>query len=120
MIETIINPIGAGFYLQSHFWFCTLLTQNNPSFERGGKTEKLNFVYAVWLLQVLSSWVSRDLSYSQLLIINKKLGAGAGGVATAARLAKAGYQVTVVEKNEFLGGRCSLVHHEDYVRHLHR
>lgn len=38
------------------------------------------------------------------------VGAGAGGIATAARLAKAGYQVTVVEKNDFIGGRCSLLH----------
>lgn len=41
-------------------------------------------------------------------------GAGAGGVALAARLAKAGLQVTVVEKNNFTGGRCSLIHHEGY------
>lgn len=38
------------------------------------------------------------------------IGAGAGGIATASRLAKAGYQVTVVEKNDFIGGRCSLLH----------
>ncbi|KAF7715188.1 Uncharacterized protein PECH_005575 [Penicillium ucsense] len=42
------------------------------------------------------------------------VGAGAGGIATAARLAKAGYKVTVVEKNSFLGGRCSLVHHDEF------
>lgn len=38
------------------------------------------------------------------------IGAGGGGIATAARLAKAGYQVTVVEKNDFIGGRCSLLY----------
>lgn len=38
------------------------------------------------------------------------VGAGAGGIATAARLAKAGYRVTVVEKNDFIGGRCSLLY----------
>ncbi|KAJ4386626.1 hypothetical protein N0V93_009524 [Gnomoniopsis smithogilvyi] len=38
------------------------------------------------------------------------IGAGAGGIGTAARLAKAGYQVTVVEKNNSIGGRCSLLH----------
>lgn len=38
------------------------------------------------------------------------VGAGAGGIATAARLAKAGYRVTVVEKNDFVGGRCSLLY----------
>ena len=43
-------------------------------------------------------------------------GAGAGGVAIAARLAKAGFEVTVFEKNHFTGGRCSLLHHEGYVR----
>jgi uncharacterized protein with NAD-binding domain and iron-sulfur cluster len=42
-------------------------------------------------------------------------GAGVGGVATAARLAKAGFDVTVLEKNGFTGGRCSLIHHKDYV-----
>jgi heterodisulfide reductase subunit A-like polyferredoxin len=42
-------------------------------------------------------------------------GAGVGGVATAARLAKAGFKVTVIEKNNFTGGRCSLLHHEGYV-----
>lgn len=44
------------------------------------------------------------------------VGAGVGGVATAARLAAAGCQVTVVEKNEFSGGRCSLIHRKGYVR----
>jgi len=43
------------------------------------------------------------------------IGAGVGGVATAARLAKAGYKVTVVEKNDFSGARCSLIHHEGWV-----
>ncbi|KAH6877781.1 phytoene dehydrogenase [Alternaria rosae] len=42
------------------------------------------------------------------------VGAGAGGVATAARLAAAGYKVTVVEKNDFSGGRCSLIHRRGY------
>ncbi|KAH6697530.1 phytoene dehydrogenase [Plectosphaerella plurivora] len=42
------------------------------------------------------------------------IGAGAGGVATAARLAKSGFDVTVVEKNSFTGGRCSLIHHEGF------
>ncbi|GME65441.1 phytoene dehydrogenase [Neofusicoccum parvum] len=42
------------------------------------------------------------------------IGAGVGGVATAARLAKAGYQVTVVEKNDFTGGRCSLIEHNGF------
>lgn len=38
-----------------------------------------------------------------------------GGVATAARLAKAGYDVTVIEKNDFTGGRCSLINDSGYV-----
>lgn len=41
------------------------------------------------------------------------VGAGAGGIATAARLAKAGYRVTVLEKNDFVGGRCSLLYSQD-------
>lgn len=40
------------------------------------------------------------------------IGAGIGGVATAARLAKAGLEVIVVEKNDYSGGRCSLLHGE--------
>ncbi len=34
------------------------------------------------------------------------IGAGLGGIATAARLARNGYQVTVLEKNDMPGGRC--------------
>jgi phytoene desaturase len=34
------------------------------------------------------------------------IGAGIGGIATAAKLAQQGYQVTVLEKNEIPGGRC--------------
>ena len=36
-------------------------------------------------------------------------------MATAARLAKAGFEVTVFEKNDFTGGRCSLIHKDGYV-----
>jgi phytoene dehydrogenase-like protein len=43
------------------------------------------------------------------------VGAGAGGVAIAARLAKEGFTVTVVEKNNFIGGRCSLIQEDGYV-----
>ncbi len=35
------------------------------------------------------------------------IGAGLGGIALAARLARRGYQVTVIEKNEAPGGKCS-------------
>ncbi|KAI0110952.1 phytoene desaturase [Hypoxylon sp. NC0597] len=42
------------------------------------------------------------------------VGAGAGGIATAARLAKSGFAVTVLEKNSFTGGRCSLIYHEGH------
>ncbi|KAE8142839.1 phytoene dehydrogenase [Aspergillus pseudotamarii] len=42
------------------------------------------------------------------------IGAGAGGIGVAARLAKNGFHVTVVEKNNSIGGRCSLLHHKDY------
>ncbi|KAI0169752.1 phytoene dehydrogenase [Hypoxylon sp. FL1284] len=42
------------------------------------------------------------------------IGAGAGGIGTAARLAKAGFEVTVLEKNSFTGGRCSLIQHEGH------
>ncbi|GAA6040558.1 hypothetical protein JCM8097_005463 [Rhodosporidiobolus ruineniae] len=36
------------------------------------------------------------------------VGAGVGGTASAARLAQAGFDVTVLEKNDFAGGRCSI------------
>lgn len=35
------------------------------------------------------------------------IGAGVGGIAAAARLARGGYEVTVIEKNAAPGGRCS-------------
>ena len=37
------------------------------------------------------------------------IGAGIGGIATAARLAKNGYDVTVLEKNDTAGGRCNQI-----------
>jgi phytoene desaturase len=37
------------------------------------------------------------------------IGAGIGGIVTAARLAKNGYEVTVLEKNEQAGGRCNQI-----------
>jgi len=42
------------------------------------------------------------------------IGAGVGGLATAARLAKAGLDVTVLEKNDFSGGRCSLIEKDGF------
>jgi phytoene desaturase len=45
------------------------------------------------------------------------IGAGLGGIATAGRLARNGFQVTVLEKNEHPGGRCDRLfidgHHFD-------
>ena len=37
------------------------------------------------------------------------IGAGIGGIATAARLARSGFQVTVIEKNRQPGGRCNQI-----------
>jgi phytoene desaturase len=37
------------------------------------------------------------------------IGAGIGGIATAARLAKHGFEVTVLEKNDTPGGRCNQI-----------
>lgn len=48
------------------------------------------------------------------------IGAGTGGIATAARLAKAGYRVTVLEKNDFVGGRCSLMYSQDQQQQRYR
>ncbi|KAJ6103336.1 Phytoene desaturase [Penicillium sp. IBT 16267x] len=43
------------------------------------------------------------------------VGAGVGGIATAARLAKAGLQVSVYEKNDYYGGKCSNIVHNGYL-----
>ncbi|RWS24480.1 phytoene desaturase-like protein, partial [Leptotrombidium deliense] len=48
---------------------------------------------------------------------NKKvivIGAGVGGTAIAARLAKDGFNVTVLEKNSFGGGRCSILRNGEH------
>ena len=37
------------------------------------------------------------------------IGAGIGGIATAGRLARNGYSVTVLEKNSTPGGRCNQI-----------
>jgi phytoene desaturase len=42
------------------------------------------------------------------------IGAGIGGIATAARLAKNGYHVTVLEKNDKPGGRCNQINHDGH------
>ena len=42
------------------------------------------------------------------------VGAGFGGLATAARLAHRGHRVTVLEKNSFVGGRNRTIHMGDY------
>lgn len=57
--------------------------------------------------------IAREDSRSRPSVII--VGAGVGGVATAARLAAAGCKVTVVEKNDFSGGRCSLIRRQGYV-----
>jgi phytoene desaturase len=46
--------------------------------------------------------MEKDMRSSTVIVI----GAGIGGIATAARLARHGYQVTVVERNDGPGGRC--------------
>ena len=42
------------------------------------------------------------------------IGAGIGGITAAARLARNGFQVTVVEKNETPGGRCNQIIHDGH------
>jgi phytoene desaturase len=42
------------------------------------------------------------------------IGAGLGGIATAAHLARNGYQVTVIEKNPAPGGRCSQLNRDGH------
>ncbi len=43
------------------------------------------------------------------------IGSGIGGLATACLLAKKGYAVTVLEKNDYLGGRAGLVKKDGFV-----
>ncbi|EPS33110.1 hypothetical protein PDE_08072 [Penicillium oxalicum 114-2] len=42
------------------------------------------------------------------------IGAGVGGIATAARLAQCGLDVSVYEKNDFVGGKCSSIMQNGY------
>lgn len=72
---------------------------------------------------LLSVFLSLSLSQTWFIImpepswLRKKaivIGAGVGGTSTAARLAHAGLDVEVYEKNEYSGGRCSLIHHDGY------
>ena len=42
------------------------------------------------------------------------IGAGIGGLVAACRLAKAGFTVTVLEKNETIGGKVNFVETDDY------
>jgi phytoene desaturase len=42
------------------------------------------------------------------------IGAGLGGLSTACRLAKSGFSVTVLEKNEHVGGKVNFVEANDY------
>ena len=56
-----------------------------------------------------------ECSITKSRLIKRFPGAGVGGIATAARLAKAGFKVTVFEKNDFTGGRCSLIFYDGYV-----
>ncbi|GAQ44823.1 hypothetical protein AtubIFM55763_005501 [Aspergillus tubingensis] len=42
------------------------------------------------------------------------VGAGVGGISTAARLAREGFTVTVLEKHAFVGGRCSIIQRDGY------
>jgi phytoene desaturase (3,4-didehydrolycopene-forming) len=42
------------------------------------------------------------------------IGAGVGGLATAARLAQTGCQVTVVEKCGRVGGRCGMIEQDGH------
>jgi phytoene desaturase len=51
------------------------------------------------------------MTYQKTAIV---IGAGIGGIAAAARLARNGFQVTVVEKNEQPGGRCNQIIHDGH------
>ncbi|UCG26243.1 MAG: NAD(P)/FAD-dependent oxidoreductase, partial [Chloroflexota bacterium] len=42
------------------------------------------------------------------------IGAGLGGITTAALLARQGYNVTVLEKNEIPGGRCGQINRDGH------
>ena len=74
---------------------------------------KVNFLISIYSLYNRTFTTTTTMGEKQ----RKKaivVGAGVGGTATAARLAHAGLDVEVYEKNEFSGGRCSLIHHDGY------
>lgn len=62
-----------------------------------------------------NSWYEAHPLLKYSFLTHPSTGGGAGGIAVAARLAKKGYKVTVVEKNADIGGRCSLMQENDYV-----
>jgi len=50
--------------------------------------------------------------YTKKIVI---IGAGLGGVTAAKRLEESGYtDITILEKNDYVGGKCSSSHYEDY------
>jgi phytoene desaturase len=74
-------------------------------------TNNRHMLYSIQLLMAIlpRTEVFKELIrmtfHSKAIVI----GAGIGGIATAARLAKNGFQVTVLEKNEKPGGRCNQI-----------
>lgn len=66
------------------------------------------------LLRLQRIHILRTMMDVSVIVLKYKVGAGVGGTAVAARLAHAGLDVEVYEKNDFSGGRCSLIHHDGY------
>ncbi len=111
------HPLGrASANLWCDFWAC--LDPSSPQ-----KTNHRHHFWASLLIHHVVSPTTGSFAHTHPAMTKKTgqktaivVGAGVGGVATAARLAKAGFKVTVFEKNDFTGGRCSLIHHDGYVR----
>jgi phytoene desaturase len=68
----------------------------------GGRQTKTGFYF---------SRISHKLDLMKKIIV---IGAGLGGLSAACRLAKSGFEVTVLEKNETVGGKVNLVEANGY------
>ncbi len=62
----------------------------------------------LWSILLITEW--KEVTRKSVVVV----GAGVGGIHAAAKLAKHGYQVTVVEKNRQAGGRCNFFERDGY------
>lgn len=95
--------------------------QNKNADENSYKT-----AYTFFNLTSAADLISRDRRFSPKLLCSSSsilelymckiiiIGAGLGGLSAAIRLAKSGFEVTIVEKNEIVGGKVNFVEADGY------